>query len=71
MSKKYDNLKGVHNEVNDELKSKGFNIDHRLSPRRYVLTKNNKDIYTFKTLKYLDLVVRITKINWEDHNENA
>ena len=54
---KYDNLRGVHNEVSDELKSKGFYIDHRLSPRRYVLTKNNKDIYTFKTLKYLDLYI--------------
>ena len=71
MSKKYDNLKGVHNEVNDELKSKGFNIDHRLSPRRYVLTKNNKDIYTFKTLKYLDLYITKNLKTKEDNNESS
>ena len=54
---KYDNLIGVHNQINNELASKGFYIDTKLSPRRYVLTKNNKDIHTFKTLKYLDLYI--------------
>ena len=57
MSKKYDNLTGVHNEVSDELKSNGFYIDHRLSPRRYVLTKNDKDIYVSKSLKDVDIYI--------------
>jgi len=54
---KYDNLIGIHNQVSDELKSNGFYIDCRLSPRRYILTKNNKDIYVSKRLKDIDIYI--------------
>ena len=54
---KYDNLIGVHNQINNELASKGFYIDTKLSPRRYVLTKNDKDIYVSKSLKDVDIYI--------------
>ena len=46
MSKRYNNLIGIHNEICNELKHKGFYINHKLSPKRYILTQNNKDIDT-------------------------
>ncbi len=61
---RYDNLIGVHNQVNDELASKGYYIDYRVSPSRYVLTKineinreNDKDIYVSKRLKDIDIYI--------------
>ena len=57
MSKRYNNLIGIHNEICNELKHKGFYINHKLSPKRYILTQNNKDIYISKTLKDIDIYI--------------